>query len=113
MACVNYNAPTVKISSPKGTPNTILKRGERSFREARTTQSADERKVLWKNNTIRTNRSNLRLRDSNLDSKAANRVIARKKKETVKNRALASIRVAAANRAAVSNLAEDKPCIAN
>ena len=64
-------------------------------------------------NRKQTCRPNPRLLDSNLDSKAANRVIARKKKEIVKNRELAFIRVAAANRAAVSKRADNKPCIAN
>jgi hypothetical protein len=78
-----------------------------------------KRKVLWKHNTIRTNRVNLAL----LDSKAVNREIARKRNAnansaSVKDKAVAANLVGAVNKAAAAvnrvaavSKADDKPVV--
>jgi hypothetical protein len=76
------------------------------------TKLVNQRKLLWKQNGIRTNRPNLPLPDS----KAANRAIATKIK-SARNRAAATNKAAdgnkaEANREAVSK-ADDKFCAVN
>jgi prolyl oligopeptidase PreP (S9A serine peptidase family) len=103
---------TGKFSSPKGHWNTISKREKVSARSAND-QFRNYRKVIWKQNVIPTNRSNLQPLD-----KVANRVIAIKKRN-VRNRAAAASRVEAnkavdankaeANRVAVSRAPDDSP----